>query len=74
LSAALAATVSIPCTVAPFAGEVMLTVGGVVSGGGALFTVTVIGLELNCKPSVAVATALRVCEPLLAPVVFQEIE
>jgi hypothetical protein len=52
----------------------MLTDGGVVSGGGPLFTVTVIGLELNCKPRVAVATALRVCEPLLAPVVFQEIE
>src|SRR5882672_6841923 len=74
LSEAFADTVMVPDTVAPFAGAVRLTAGGVVSGGGALFTVTVIGFELNCKPSVAVATALSVCEPLLAPAVFQEIE
>src|SRR5262249_25007083 len=77
LAEALADTVTVPDTVAPFAGAVTLADGGVVSGGGgggALFTVTVTGLELNCRPSVAVATALSVCEPLAAPFVFQEIE
>jgi hypothetical protein len=34
LSAALAVTFVVPATVAPEAGEVMLTVGGVLSGGG----------------------------------------
>jgi hypothetical protein len=46
LSEALALTLIVPDTVAPEAGEVMLTVGGVVSGGGAFETVTVTGLEV----------------------------
>src|SRR5436309_539311 len=46
LSEALALTAVVPDTVAPPAGEVMLTVGGVVSGGGALETVTVTPAEV----------------------------
>ncbi|HEY2824220.1 MAG TPA: hypothetical protein VGI83_01615, partial [Gemmatimonadales bacterium] len=59
-------------------GEVMLTVGGVVSagggGGGALFTVTVTVAEVVRLPAASRATAAMVCEPLAAPVVFQETE
>ena len=47
-SEALAVTDTVPNTVWPLLGEVMLTVGGVVSGGGgggALATVTVTGAE-----------------------------
>src|SRR2546429_8954320 len=40
LSEALAVTLVVPPTVAPEIGEVMLTVGGVVSGGGGAVTVT----------------------------------
>jgi len=56
LSEALAVIFTVPRTVAPSLGEVMLTVGGVVSpegggggggGGGALATVTVTGAEVN---------------------------
>jgi hypothetical protein len=74
LSEAEALTVVVPETVAPEAGEVMLTVGGVVSGGGALETVTVTGLDWNRSPSASRATAVRVCDPLLLPVVSQGIE
>src|SRR6267142_4723 len=78
LSEASACTVSVPDTVWPLPGKVMLAVGGVVSaggGGGALFTVTEIDAELNCRPSKpSRATALKLCEPLAAPVVSQEIE
>jgi hypothetical protein len=60
------------------AGAVILTVGGVVSGGGgggALFTVTVTGAETGLTlPAASRATAVRVCEPLLAEVVFQDTE
>src|SRR5687767_5113814 len=45
----------------------MLTVGGVVS----LATVTVTGAEVVRLPAASRATAVRVCEPLLAVVVFQ---
>src|SRR5262249_53585095 len=51
LSAAVAVTEIAPDTVVPFAGEVMLAVGGVVSGGGALFTVTVIAAEVVRLPA-----------------------
>src|SRR5258706_4633257 len=80
LSEALAVTLVVPKTVAPEAGAVIFTVGGVVSagggggGGGALFTVTVTGEEENLTPRISVATAVRVCEPLLVAVVFQETE
>ena len=46
LSEAEALTVVVPETVAPEAGEVMLTDGGVVSGGGAFDTVTVTAVEV----------------------------
>src|SRR5258705_11584408 len=55
----------------------MLTVGGVVSGGGgggALFTVTVTAETGLTLPAASRATAVRVCEPLLAEVVFQDTE
>ncbi|OLE66802.1 MAG: hypothetical protein AUG09_05650 [Acidobacteria bacterium 13_1_20CM_2_68_7] len=74
LSEAEALTVVVPETVAPDAGALMLTVGGVVSGGGALETVTVTGLDPYRRPSASRATAVKVCEPLLAVVVFQETE
>src|SRR5207249_12045466 len=45
LSAALAVIVTVAGTVWPFAGELMLTVGGGSSGGGALATVSVTGAE-----------------------------
>src|SRR5439155_327802 len=68
LSAALADTVIVPETVAPFAGEVMLTVGAVVS----LATVIVTGAEVMRLPAASRAATVRVCEPLVAVVVFQE--
>src|SRR6266853_1200398 len=74
LSEALAVTVTVADTVSPFPGEVMLTAGGVVSGGGALDTVTVTGAEVVRLPAASRATAVMVCEPLLAVAVFQEIE
>jgi len=74
LSEALAVTVTVADIVTPFAGEVMLTAGGVVSGGGAFATVTVTGAELVRLPAASRATAARVCEPLLTLAVFQGIE
>jgi len=70
LSEALAVTLIVPATMVPEAGEVMLTVGGVVS----LNTVTVTGSDVHSMPSESLATAVSVCEPLLAVVVFQETE
>jgi hypothetical protein len=70
----LAVTVTVADTVWPLLGEVMLTVGGVVSGGGALDTVTVTGAEVLELPAASRAIAVMVCEPLAAPVVFQETE
>src|SRR6266516_207980 len=63
LSEALAVTVTVPDIVAPFAGEVMLTVGGVVSGGGGggpLATVTVTGAEVARLPAASRAIAVMV--------------
>src|SRR5258708_5028019 len=77
LSEALAVTLVVPETVAPEAGAVMLTEGGVVSGGGgggALFTVTVTAETGLTLPAASRATAVRVCEPLLAEAVFQDTE
>src|SRR6266851_1340670 len=70
LSEALALTVIVPETVAPEAGDVMLTVGAVVS----FTTVTVTGVEVVRLPAVSCATAVMVCEPLVAVLVFQAIE
>ena len=72
LSDAEAVTEIVPDTVAPFAGEVMPTAGGVVSGGGAFETVTVTGDEEYVRPRASRATAVRECDPLPTPVVFQE--
>src|SRR5207247_10591971 len=66
-----ALTVSVPDTVAPDAGALMLTAGGVVS---AFDTVTVTGEEVVRLPAASRAVAVRVCEPLPTDVVFQETE
>src|SRR5206468_1428599 len=71
LSEAEALTVVDPDTVAPDAGAVMLTEGGVVS---AFDTVTLTGDEVVRFPAASRAVAVRVCEPLATVVVFQEIE
>src|SRR5204862_27971 len=71
LSEAEALTVTDPETVAPDAGAVMLTAGGVVS---AFDTVTVTGEEVVRLPAASRAVAVRVCEPLPTVVVFQETE
>ena len=73
LSAAVAVTLTAPATVAPAAGALSDTVGGVVSATG-LFTVTVRVAEVVTLPAASRATALSVCAPLLAVVVFQVIE
>src|SRR5262249_23963612 len=73
-SEALAVTVIVPLTVAPLAGAVMLTVGGVVSGAGPFATVTVTAAEVVWLPAASRATAVRVCGPLLGAVVSTEIE
>jgi hypothetical protein len=71
LSDAVAVTGTVPDTVAPLPGELIATVGAVVSGGGPLDTVTVSGAEVLVLPAVSRARAVRVCEPLLAVVVSQ---
>ena len=71
LSEAEALTVTDPETVAPDAGAVMLTAGGVVS---AFDTVTVTAEEVVRLPAASRAAAVRVCEPLPTVVVFQETE
>src|SRR5439155_1198245 len=70
LSEALAVTLVVPPTVAPETGEVMLTVGGVVS----LNTVTVTAAEVVRLEAASRATAVGVWEQLLAVVVFQDTE
>src|SRR5436190_388665 len=74
LSEALALTGVVADTVARAEGDVMLTVGGVVSGGGALETVTVTPAEVVRLPAASRAVAVRVCEPLPVLAVFQETE
>jgi len=51
----------------PLPGVKLVIVGG-------LETVTVTGLDVHSTPSTSLATAVRVCEPWLAVVVFQETE
>src|SRR5436190_621318 len=70
LSEALAVTLVVPPTVAPETGEVMLTVGCVL----AALPVSVTAAEVVRLPAASRATAVSVCEPLLAVVVFQETE
>jgi hypothetical protein len=64
---ALAVIVTVPLTVAPFAGAVIETTGGVVS----LFTVTET-LLLAVKPAASLATAVSVCGPLATVFEFHE--
>ena len=69
LSEALAVTLTdTPDTVAPFAGAVTEVVGGMES---TLFTVTPTGAEVAVLPAASRATAVSVCGPLLAVMVFQ---
>src|SRR4029077_8186061 len=68
LSDALAVTLIVPVTVTPLVGAVTLTAGGVVS----FHTVTVTAALGAVLPAASRATAVSVCEPLLAVVVFQE--
>src|SRR5207245_2326708 len=67
---AVAVTLVVTAAVARETGGVMLTVGGVVS----LNTVTVTAAEVVRLPAASRATAVSVCEPLLAVVVFHDIE
>src|SRR6266403_770592 len=69
LSDALAVTVVVLETVDPPAGAVTLTVGAVVS----LETVTVIGEAVVVLPAASRATAVSVCDALLAVVVSHAI-
>ena len=72
LSEASALIVIVPDTVEPDVGEVMATVGGVVSL--ELATVTVTALEVVAFPAASRAIAVSVWEPLPAAVVSQETE
>ena len=74
MSEAFALTVTVVDIVWPLLGELMLTVGGVVSGGGALATVTVTGAEVVRLPAASRATAVIVCWPLLVVVGSKGIE
>ena len=74
LSEALAVTLIVPPTIAADAGDVMLTVGKVVSGGGALDTVMVTGAEVRTLPAASRATAVNVCDPFANVVVFTATE
>jgi len=69
LSAAFAVMVIVPETVAPAAGEVTETDGGVVS----LNTVTVTVFEVQCPPSWSRATAVMLWVPFVAVRVFHGI-
>src|SRR2546427_214357 len=66
--------VSVPETLAPDVGDVIDTIGGVVSGGAPFETVTATATEVARLPAASRATAVRLCEPLLAVVVFHETE
>ena len=67
LSAAVALTGVVPVRVAPAAGALTETVGGVMS----LLTVTLTGAEVVVLPAASRAIARRVWAPLPAAAVFQ---
>jgi hypothetical protein len=69
LSEAVALTVTVLLTVALFAGDVMLAVGGVVS---ALFTVTLTLALVVVFPAASLATAVSVWLAFETEVVFHE--
>jgi hypothetical protein len=62
----------LPETVAAFAGDEMETVGGVVSGTGALLTVTDTAAEVVLFPAASRAIAFSEWVPFAAAVVFHE--
>src|SRR5206468_1245799 len=68
LSEAVAVTIAVPLTVAPLDHEGVVYVGGVVS----LNTVTVTAADVVVLPAPSRATAVSVCDALLAAVVFHE--
>jgi hypothetical protein len=68
---AVAVTEIVALTVAPFAGEVIETVGGAVL---VLFTVIETPALVVLVFAVSVATAFNVCAPLLSVVVFKDKE
>ena len=73
LSLAFAVIEMVELTVAPFAGAVIETVGGVVSGL-LLLTVTVTVALVVLLPAASFAIARNVCDPLLAVAVLHEVE
>src|SRR5207248_4390956 len=68
LSAAFALTLTLPDTVAPFAGDVIETDGAVVS----LKTVTVTAAEVVRLPAASRAIAVSACDALVAAIVSHE--
>src|SRR5260221_8091510 len=66
LSEAVALTLTVPARIAPATGALMLTLGGELS------TSTVTAAELRVLPAASRATAVSVCEPLLAPAGFPD--
>ena len=74
LSDALAVTVVVPPTVAPDAGAVIATVGGVESEGVEFSTVTVIVADVVRLPAASRASAVSVWDPSATVVVFHAIE
>ena len=68
MSPAFAETVTFPETVAPFAGAVRVTVGGV---GWTFETVTQTIVAVARLPAASRATAVSVCVPFVAVVVSQ---
>jgi hypothetical protein len=71
LSDALALTCTVALTVAPLLGAVIDTAGAVVSG--VLFaTVTCTEADVVLFPAASRATAVSVCDPFVAVVVFHE--
>jgi hypothetical protein len=71
---ALAATVIVPETAAPSAGELTDTVGGVVSALVPFETVTVTVADVATLPAASKARAAIVCVPLLTAVVSKGTE
>jgi len=68
---AFAVTVMVPDTVAPLAGEVIETVGGVLL---ALFTVMDTAALVALFPAESVAIAVKLCVPFVRVVVFSDCE
>ena len=71
LSEAVALSVTVPETVVPAAGAVIDTVGGVVSGGAVLLTVTVMAVLVVWFPAASRARGRELYEPFATAVVFQ---